>query len=235
MIRPILIAALSILAVVAEAQPPAAEPTTATATAPAAASFEEQVLAGINEARTNPAGYAAKLKEYRGYFEGNVVLMPGSDIGVRTREGVVAVDEAIAFLGRQAPLLPLRSAPELVAAARDLAAAQALSGGMGHAGAPGGDAKSRIKKHKGSGFMAEALSYGAKDPAAVVRQLIVDDGVPTRPNRKLIFDKRYFRAGVACGAHLAARSMCVIDLASFVGVAPTPSQAPNAPVVIEVR
>lgn len=228
-IRPILIAALSMLAVAADAQPTAAQP----ATAPA--SFEEQVLAGINEARTNPAAYAATLKEYRGYFDGNIVLLPGSDVGLRTREGVAAVDEAIAFLDRQTPLLPLRNAPELVEAARELAAAQALSGGMGHAGAPGGDAKARIKKHKGSGFMAEALSYGAKDAAGVVRQLVVDDGAPTRPNRKLIFDKRYMRAGIACGGHLAARSMCVIDLATFVGLAPTPSQAPNAPVVIEVR
>lgn len=222
-IRPILIAALSILAAAAEAQPPAAQ------------SLEEQVLAGINEARTDPAAYAARLKEYRGHFDGNVVLLPGSEVGLRTREGVAAVDEAIAFLGRQAPMLPLRSSPELAEAARELAAAQSLSGTMGHAGAPGGDAKARIKKRKGSGFMAEALSYGAKDAAGVVRQLIVDDGAPGRPNRKILFDKRYMRAGIACGAHLAARSMCVIDLASFVGLAPTPKQAPNSPVQVEIR
>lgn len=223
MIRPILIAALSMLAPAAHAQPPA-EP-----------SFEQQVLAGINEARTNPAAYAAKLREYRGYFEENVVLLPGSDVGLRTREGVAAVDQAIAFLARQGPLPPLRPAPELAEAARELAAAQALSGTMGHAGADGSDAKARIKKHKGSGFMAEALSYGAKDPAGVVRQLIVDDGAPSRPNRKLIFDKRYLRAGVACGGHLAARSMCVIDLSTFVGLAPAPKEVRPMPPEVDIR
>jgi uncharacterized protein YkwD len=230
MIRPILAAALSILAVAAEAQPPAAQPP-----APAPSSLEEAVLAEINKARTDPAAYAATLREYRGYFEGNVVHLPGRDVGLRTREGVVAVDEAIAFLARQGPLPPLRSAPELAVAARAVTAAQVLAGGTGHVGMDGSDAKARIKKAKGSGFMAEVLAYGASDAAAVVRQLIVDDGVPTRPNRKILFDKRYFRGGVSCGSHPVARSVCVIDLSSFVGLAPAPKQAPNPPVIIDIR
>ena len=224
-IRPILIAALSMLALAAEAQTPA----------PTAPGLEEQVLAEINKARTDPAGYAAALREYRGYFEGNVVQLPDSDVGLRTREGVAAVDEAIAFLARQAPLPALRSAPELVVAAREVTAAQLLAGGMGHRGTDGSDAKVRIKKNKGSGFMAEVLAYGASDAAGVVRQLIVDDGVPTRPNRKILFDKRYFRGGVACGSHPVARSVCVIDVSSFVGLAPVPKQAPNPPIEIDIR
>ena len=207
-LRPILAAAAWMTALAADAQPPAAP------------SLEEQVLAEINKARTDPAGYAAALREYRGHFEGNVVHLPGSDVGLRTREGVAAVDEAIAFLTRQTPLPALRGAPELVEAAREVTAAQVLAGGTGHTGADGSDAKARIKKRKGSGFMAEVLAYGARDAAGVVRQLVVDDGVATRPNRKILFDKRYFRAGVACGSHPVARSVCVIDVSSFVGLAP---------------
>jgi uncharacterized protein YkwD len=225
-VRPILIAALSILAAAAEAQAPAP--------APAPSSLEEQVLAEINNARTDPAGYAAVLREYRGHFEGNVVHLPGSDVGLRTREGAAAVDEAIAFLGQQAPLMALRSAPELVEAAREVTAAQLLAGGTGHGGTDGSDAKARIKKRKGSGFMAEALAYGAKDAAGVVRQLIVDDGVPTRPNRKILFDKRYFRAGIACGSHPVARSVCVIDLSSFVGLPPV-RQLREPPPTVDIR
>ena len=233
-LRPILIAALSMLAVAAEAQAPepAAPPA---AQAPEPSSLEEEVLAEVNKARTNPAGYAAALREYRSYFEGNVVHLPGRDVGLRTREGVVAVDEAIAFLAKQAPLPALRSAPELVVAAREVTAAQVLAGGTGHSGTDGSDAKARIKKNKGSGFMAEVLAYGASDAAGVVRQLIVDDGVRTRPNRKILFDKRYFRGGVACGSHPVARSMCVIDLSSFVGLAPAPKQAPNPPIEVDIR
>lgn len=222
-VRPILIAALAMLAAAATAQP--APPP----------SLEQQVLAGINEARTDPAGYAAKLKEYRGYFDGNVVTLPGSDVGLRTREGVAAVDQAIAFLSRQAPVPPLRHAPELDASARELAAHQGLVGGMGHAAADGSDAKKRIKKHKGSGLTAEVLSYGTSDPAAVVRQLIVDDGVPSRPNRKILFEGKYRRAGLACGSHPVNRAVCVIDLATFVGLNPNPKQVRQPPPTVDIR
>jgi uncharacterized protein YkwD len=220
MIRPFLVAALSMLAAAADAQPPAQSPAQPPAPPPAPSGLEAQVFALLNEARTNPAGYAATLRAYRSHFEGNVVHLPGSDVGVRTREGVAAVDEAIAFLGRQTPLPPFRHAPDLVESARELAAEQALNGGTGHAGATVPDAKVRIKKHKGSGFMAEALSYGSSDAAGIVRQLIVDDGVPSRPNRKLLFDKRHRMIGIACGGHPQVRSMCAIDLSTFVGLVP---------------
>lgn len=229
-LRPILAAALSMTALAADAQPPAA----ADAQPPAAAGLEEQVLAGINEARTDPAAYAAKLKQYRGYFEDDVVLLPGSEVGLRTREGVVAVDQAIAFLAHQKPVTPLVGVPELTASAKELVDAQVLVGGSGHAASDGSDAKVRIKKHKGSGLTAEVLSYGTDDAARIVRQLIVDDGVPSRPNRKILFEDRYRKAGVACGSHPSYRSICVVDLATFVGLGPAPKQVRTPPPDIDI-
>jgi hypothetical protein len=217
-------AGLSVLALAAEAQPPAQD-----------ASLEERVLAGLNEVRADPPAYAAKLRQYRGYFDGNVVLLPGSDVGLRTREGVAAVDEAIAALGRQAPLPPLQAVPDLAESARELVAHQALAGGTGHAAADGSDAKARIKKHKGSGLTAEALSYGARDAAGVVRQMIVDDGIPSRPNRKILLEAKYRKAGVACGPHPVNRSICVIDLATFYNLAPRPQQVRNPPPEIDIH
>ena len=222
-VRPLLAAALSMLALAADAQPPAES------------ALEAEVVALINEARTNPAAYAAKLREYRGYFEGNVVTLPGSDVGLRTREGVAAVDEAIAFLARQKPVTPLRTAAELGLSARELASHQALAGGTGHAAADGSEAKARITRNKGSGLTAEVLSYAAKDAEGVVRQLIVDDGVPSRPNRKILFEDRYRRVGVACGPHLAARSVCVVDLATFVGLNPNPKQVRTPPPEVDIH
>jgi uncharacterized protein YkwD len=222
-LRPILIAALSMVALAADAQPPTE------------ASLEAQVLAGINEARTNPAAYAETLRRYRGYFEENVVHLPGSDVGLRTREGVAAVDQAIAFLARQKPVTPLVGVPELAASAKELVDAQLLAGGAGHAAADGSDARVRIKKHKGSGLLAEALSYGTTDAAGVVRQLIVDDGVPSRPNRKILFEDKYRKAGVACGPHPVNRSVCVIDVATFVGLNPRPTQVRAPPPEIDIQ
>ena len=198
-------------------------------------SLEAQVLAGINEARANPAAYAEKLRQYRSYFEGDVVHLPGSDVGIRTREGVAAVDQAIAFLSKQPPAPVLRVAPELETSARELASHQALVGGTGHAAADGTDAKVRIKRNKGSGLTAEALSYGARDAESVVRQLIIDDGIPSRPNRKILFENKYRRAGVACGSHPINRSVCVIDLATFVGLDPNPKQVRQPPPTVDIR
>jgi uncharacterized protein YkwD len=93
----------------------------------------------------------------------------------------------------------------------------------------------RIKKHKGSGLAAEALSYGARDAEGVVRQFIVDDGVPSRPNRKILFEDKYRRAGVACGPHPVNRSMCVVDVATFVGLNPNPKQVRNPPPEIDIQ
>lgn len=221
-LRPILIAALSALALAAQAQPPAAP------------SLEEQVLAGLNEVRADPAAYAAKLRAYRAHFEGNVVTLPGSDVGLRTREGVAAVDEAIAFLSSQKPVTALRAAPELATSARELATHQGMVGGTGHAAADGADAKARIKRNKGSGLTAEVLAYAAKDAEGVIRQLIIDDGVPSRPNRKILFEDKYRRAGVACGSHPQNRSVCVVDLATFVGLNPNPKQVRNPPPEIDI-
>ena len=232
-LRPILIAALPLLAQAAVAQP-AAQPAQP-APPRALSSLEEQVLAGLNEARTDPAAYAAKLRQYRGYFEDMVVLLPGSDVGLRTREGVAAVDEAIAFLGRQAPLPPLQHLPQLDSAALELATDQAGNGAMGHIHSNGTDAKARIKKATGSGFMAEALSYGARDAEGVVRQLVVDDGVPSRPNRKILFDKKYRKVGIACGSHLQARSVCVIDLSTFVGMDVPAKEVRTPPPEIDIH
>src|SRR5579862_6543298 len=70
-------------------------------------SMEAAVLAEINWARPHPAEYAGMLREYRSYFHGKLVQVPGDDIGVMTFEGARAVDEAITYVERQRPMAPL--------------------------------------------------------------------------------------------------------------------------------
>src|SRR5688572_4079883 len=58
---------------------------------------EERIIAELNEMRSNPAVYAAKINERRRYYRGNVLRLPGN-VPIRTQEGLAALDEAVRSL-----------------------------------------------------------------------------------------------------------------------------------------
>lgn len=184
---------------------------------------ETAVLAEINRARTQPRTVAADLRRYRAAFQGRVAREPGEAIGVTTNEGVRAVDEAIAFLERQAPLPPLAHGSVLARAAQGWAAEQGRAGGHGHRSGGSVSAGARVRAAGGDIYVGETISYGMDTPARVVRQLIVDDGQPSRGHRALLFSTGFRYAGVGCGGHARWGSMCVVDLASTPDGGPAPS------------
>jgi len=179
--------------------------------------IESRILAEINRARADPAAYAEELRGYRALFDGLIVRMPGSEVGLRTREGVAAVDDAISFLAAQTPRAALAEAPLLALAAAGLVADQGPRGLEGHVGSDGRNARQRIRRQGGAvrAATAEVIAYGRADAVSVVRQLIVDDGVAGRGHRTILFNP-YRSAGVACGDHAVHRHVCVVDLASSV-------------------
>jgi uncharacterized protein YkwD len=170
-----------------------------------AATFEDRVLSKINQARAAPRAYAQELRrdeardERYGYARAAYV---DDD----------ATDEAIDFLMRQRPLPPLRADGRIAAAAAEHVRRQGPRGDVGH-GAPG-SLGARLHGHGvWAGISGESISYGQATPSEVVRQLVVDSGVPNRGHRMDIFARSYQAAGVACGRHAAWGSMCVIDFA----------------------
>ena len=185
--------------------------------------LEDAVLAEINYVRAHPHDYADELRRYREFFDGRVVRLPGDQIGQMMREGTSAVDDAIAFLDRQAPLPPLAQGQVLALAARDLAKEQGETGDSGHRSANGESPGERVKQRGGDIFVGETISYGYDTPDAVVRQLVIDDGVPSRGHRGLIFAANNRYAGVGCGRHARDGFLCVIDYSS------TPNGAPMLP------
>lgn len=180
----------------------------------AQSSLERGVLDELNLARTKPAVYAGLLKEYRRLYRGKSILFPGSNVNIRTAEGVSAVDEAVRFLARQKPMPSLGSSRGLAEAAADLVDEQGNSGATGHNGRESGSMMQRIERHgQWQVEIGEDISYGYEDPRLVVMQLIVDDGVRGRGHRKNIFNPVFRAAGVACGPHAGYGAMCVIDFA----------------------
>lgn len=179
----------------------------------APSSLEDDVLAEINYVRAHPHEYAEQLREYRAFFDGRIVFLPGDANGTVTREGTDAVDEAIDFLARQTPLPPLAPGDVLAMAARDHAIEQGEAGATGHVSYDGASPGERVRRRGGGIYVGETIAYGAADALAVVRGFVVDDGVPGRGHRALIFSDRYRYAGVGCGEHARYRVICVVDYA----------------------
>lgn len=173
--------------------------------AQAAESFEEEVLAVINYARAKPQAFARGLRDadtYRATWLGDE---PG------------ALEEAVDFLMRQPPLPPLRWEDRLGASARDHADAQGWTGQEGHTSPRGETFPQRLQRvGLYAGLTAEGISYGQMSAEDVVRQLIVDSGVPGRGHRRDIFGRNYQAVGVGCGEHARYGAMCVIQYAGAI-------------------
>ncbi|SFJ57421.1 CAP domain-containing protein [Caulobacter sp. UNC279MFTsu5.1] len=159
------------------------------------ARLDDAVLEELNFARAQPAEYADELRRE-----------------LNRSDDPAAVEEAIDFLERQASLPPLEPDRRIAAAARQHAQTQGPRGDVGHG--PAGSLGRRLRgQGVWAGLSAENISYGFDDPRDVVRQLIIDSGVPGRGHRRNIFGSGYQLAGVACGPHRAYGYMCVIDFA----------------------
>ena len=166
--------------------------------------------AQLNAARTDPAGYAGKARALRARFRGGRIERPG-EIAVVTREGPAAVDEAIAFLERQAPLPAVRASSGVARAAAGHAADQSRVGGVGHIGSDGSGPADRMRREGRWSATGEAIAYGSDRAEDVILQLIVDDGVPDRGHRRILFNPVYTLVGAACAPHPVWRTVCVLD------------------------
>ena len=182
---------------------------------------ERAVLDETNLARTDPAAYALHLERMLPWFEGNVLMRPGSNIGLRTDEGSAAVREAVAFLRLQEPRMALSWSDGLWRAARDHALDQGPTGATGHTGGDGSTLDERTKRYgRWLETVGENIEYGSATAREVVIALIVDDGVASRGHRTNIFATTFRVMGAACGPHTRYRQLCVIDYAG--GFEPTP-------------
>ncbi len=162
--------------------------------------MDGEVLDEINLARTHPADYASIV-------EAQMAAIPGADAR--------CFAEAAAFLRKQRPLNALQCAPGLEMSARKHVADQGAAGGRGHRGTDGSDPWSRMARTgRWTGREGENISYGYGDARTIVVTLIVDQGVPNRGHRRIIFCPDFTVAGAARGPHARYGAMCVIDFAA---------------------
>ena len=192
--------------------------------------LEQAVVAEINRARTNPQAYAEWLKAQRSNYNGTILSLPG-EAQLQTREGVTALDDAIAFLQNTEPVAPLILSPGMSYAAHDQAIDLGNSSNLGAVGNGDSSTSQRLNRYgTWSGRASELNSYGRNTAAAIVMQLILNDGNVNRPFRAEIFNSDYQFTGVACELNATQRSLCIINYAVNYteNASATPSAEPPA-------
>jgi uncharacterized protein YkwD len=180
----------------------------------------QELIEAHNLIRANPKLLIPVLQEMKSSFDpqnpklirfkgmevnaGNGKKLRFSAITANTTEGLAAIDDAIADLQKQQPVLPFEFSSALSQAARDHSSYMAKTGNFDHnAGPPGGqNPGARASKYGVHGGIGEsiALTFNTNLTAAdVVMQWIIDDGVADRGHRKGVFTPgSNIQMGAAC-------------------------------------
>jgi hypothetical protein len=86
---------------------------------------------------------------------------------------------------------------------------------VGHDSSDGTPLAARLEKyHKEGGTVAESIVYGYKHALDIVMQLLIDEAVPTKINRKNVLSDNFKHIGVSIKHHKLHEHNCVVDLSS---------------------
>jgi hypothetical protein len=175
--------------------------------------LEKEVIMELNRARTDPAGYAELVEDFKKHYVGNYIYLPGRN-PIITREGASAVNEAIEYLKSAQPVPPLHASRGLSHAARAHVEDQGPTGLIGHDGTDKSSPQDRIERFgKWGKSFGENINYGNRSARQIVMQLIIDDGIMDRGHRTNTFKALFRVVGVSCGPHHSYGHMCVMDFA----------------------
>lgn len=172
--------------------------------------LERDVLSEINRVRGNPQAYAK-------WIEDNRANLP------YTPQNLKVIDEALRVL-KSSPALPqIAQSPLAYKAAKAHLDEQLPTGVFSHSGRDGSSVDKRLRRvGKLPGAYAEnAVLLNPEDAATAERVVliwIIDDLVSNRGHRKVLLDKNYRLAGIACGKFPNSKvykdySVCVADFA----------------------
>ena len=172
----------------------------------------KEVFALLNKARTDPSWVAQELLKYKGYYKGMEYKNPALGFIFETQEGVKAVEDAIDYLKKKVyPQKPLiwnekiqTSAQYLLTHFDETGATSAQSSDF--------QLQQRMKKELGSvNSIAESSSFGFENPKEIIFQLVIDDGVQSRANRKNLYSPSFSDVGIVMGPHKDYGFCCILD------------------------
>ncbi len=195
----------------------------------------EEILAEINRMRQSPQAYATWLATLRQYYDGEALRIPG-ERGIRTVEGVAALDGAISALSSRQAVPAVSLAPGLMQSTRGHLDELLSHHRFTLTGLDGSTPLARAEQYGSlqGGRLNELLNEGFSSAAIIVASLIIDDGNRSRSTQDALLNAEITQLGMACSMGADSRPLCVIDYATQyetyaeTAPAPTPQQASAA-------
>jgi len=155
-----------------------------------------------NELRANPQSFIPKLEASLKFYKDNKVYSPPDEDPIKTTEGVEAVQETIQFLKNQKNVPKLILSEQMNKTCQDHIKDIGPKGMTGHEGSDGKNISERIEKYaEWDGEIGENLDFGFKKAENILMNLLIDDGVKERYQRKNMFFPGFKYIGIAIGPH----------------------------------
>jgi uncharacterized protein YkwD len=166
-----------------------------------------------NKLRSDPLSYIPILEAHLEYFKDSVLYRPG-ETPVQTYEGKEAYLKAIEFLKTVEPAEGLTLHEALTASATEHAADIGPKGLVTHEGTEGRNLSDRIENHsEWEVACGENIDFGSKNAVNIIVNLLVDDGVESRPKRNHLFNPKFRFVGVGIHDHKDYDYVVVLDYA----------------------
>lgn len=175
-----------------------------------AGKMEDKILKYINMIRHRPIDFIDFLKEREIDYEENSYFNKKTKKRYHTKEDYTAVLEAIDFLTNCHPVLPLERSKKLDETAKAHSDFLIKENIVSNVGAGGLNPEERISKEKGKGSLGEAISLFENKAKQIVINLIIDDGLVERPNRKMLICKDFNEIGISLNKHPSKNFICVL-------------------------
>lgn len=184
--------------------------------------LRQSIVDEHNKLRSDPHSYIPILEAQLEYFKDSILYRPG-ETPVQTYEGKEAFLQAIEYLRTVEPVEGLTLHEGLTSAANDHAADIGSKGLITHEGSDGKNLSDRIENHaEWEVACGENLDFGSKNAVNIIINLLVDDGVQTRPKRNHLFNPKFRFVGVGVHEHKEYEVVVVLDYAGGIREKGTP-------------
>jgi hypothetical protein len=161
-------------------------------------SFLKELVEEINKLRTNPSSFADKIDGIKVHFQGKILRLPNTNVGIKTQEGADAYGECAKFLRSAQAVEAMVPSKGLTKIANELL--EVVQKDPNQIGSV--DMNAIIDKYGSfSGIFNRVMECGGSTPEQVIINLLVSDGDKSRSQRDALLHKAAKRIGVASGDH----------------------------------